>query len=76
MKMKKLKSGKAVVKNEDTGEMMHCKSELEIEGIWNLCNIDFKSGVVRENCKTAITAPLNKGKGKGMTARTIEVLVF
>ena len=38
--------------------------------------MDFESGVVPEDWRSAVIVPLYKGKGRGLNLRIIEVLVI
>ena len=35
-----------------------------VDWIWRLCNVDFDSGPVPEDCRSAVIVPLYKGKGE------------
>ena len=35
-----------------------------VDLIWRLCNMPFESGGVVEDCRSAVTVPLYKGKGE------------
>ena len=56
-----LRNGKAVGKDEVTGEIFRSGRELMIDNIWRLCNMTFDSGVVSEDWISAVTVPLYKG---------------
>ena len=45
----KLKNGKAVGKDEITGQMIKGGSDRVVDWIWRLCNMAFESGVVPED---------------------------
>ena len=45
-----------------------------VDWICRLCNMAFESGVVPEDCKSAVIVSLYKGKGETMNVRIIEVL--
>ena len=35
-----------------------------VDWIWRLCNMAFESGIVPEDCRSAVIVPLYKGKGE------------
>ena len=46
MRVKKLKNGKAMGKDDASGEIGKNESKLVIEWVWKLCNMAFEIGVV------------------------------
>ena len=60
--MGKHKKGKAIGKDEVTGEMIKGKGDMVVNWIWRLCSMAFKKGVVPGHWKFAV--PLYKGKGE------------
>ena len=62
--MGKLKNGKAISKDEVTGEMIKGGSDRVVDWMWRLCNMAFESGGVPEDWRAAVIDPLYKGKGE------------
>ena len=46
MRVGKLKNGKAMGKDEVTGEMIKGGEDRMVDWFWRLCNVAFQSGVV------------------------------
>ena len=68
----KLKNGKAVGKDEITGEAIKGGGNKVVDWIWRLCNVTFESGFMPEDCRSAVIVSLYKGKGK----RTVVVSLY
>ena len=45
-------------------KMIKCGTDMVVEWIWRLCNMSFESGVLPEDWRSAVIAPLYKGKGE------------
>ena len=62
VKVGKLKNGKAAGKDKITGERIKGGGDKVVDWIWRLCKMAFKSGVVPEDWRSALIAPMYKGK--------------
>ena len=62
--MGKFKNGKAVGKDEVTGEMIKGGGDRVVDCIWRLCNMACESDVVPGDLRSAVIVPLDKGKGE------------
>ena len=60
----KLKNGKAAGKDEVTGEMIKGGGNMVVDSIRRVCNMNFESGVVPEDRRSAVIVPLYRGKGE------------
>ena len=60
----KLKNGKAIGKDEITGEMIKGGGDRVVDWIWRICNMAFENGVVPEDWRYAVIVPLYKDKGQ------------
>ena len=60
--MGKLKNGTVARKNKFTGYMIKGGGYRVVDWIWRLCNLTFESGVVPEDCRSAMIVPLYKDK--------------
>ena len=58
------KNGKAIGKDEITGEMLNGEGDRVMDWIWRLCNIAFESSVVPEDWRSAVIVPLYMSKGE------------
>ena len=75
VRVSKLKNGKAIGKDEVTGEMIKGGGNWVVNCIWRVCNMLFESGFVPvpEDWRYAVIVSLYKGKGE-RNLRIIEVL--
>ena len=64
LRVGKLKNGKATGGVEITGEMIKGGGNRVVDWICKLCNINFERGIVSEDLRSAVIAPLCKGKGE------------
>ena len=64
MRVGKLKNRKATGKDEITGEIIEGGSDRVVDWIWRLSNMDFESGVVPEDWRSAVIVPVYKDKGE------------
>ena len=64
MRVGKLKNGKAVSKDDITGEMIKGGGDWVVDWIWRLCNMSYENGVVPEDWGCAVIVPLYKDKGE------------
>ena len=64
VKVGKFKNGKLTGKEKIKGEMIKGGGDRVVDWIWRLCNMVFESGVVPEDCRSAVIVPLYKGKGE------------
>ena len=53
LRVGKLKNGRAVSKDEVTGEMIKGEGDRVVDWIWRMCNLTFESGVVPEDWRSA-----------------------
>ena len=58
----KLNNRNTVGKDEITGEMLKGGGDRVGEWIWKVCNMEFESGNVPEDWRSAVIFPLYKGK--------------
>ena len=59
----KLKNGKAAGKDV-TGDILKGEGDMVVDCIWSQCNMAFESSVGPEDWRSAVIAPLYKGKGE------------
>ena len=62
--MGKLNNGKSAGKDGITGKMIKSGGDRVMDWIWKLCNMAFESGVVSEDCRSALIVPQFNGKGE------------
>ena len=62
--VEKLKNGKAVCKDEVKGEMINGGGGRLSDWNWRLFNMAFKSSVVPDDWRSAVTVPMYKSKGE------------